>query len=135
MREFMAKSVCLLAGWFLCGCMPYHFVEEPGVLGKVVDTETYEPIEDVVVQLKYSPRGGKAPSTYAVKAKTSNDGSFHIQPKKKWGIYIVPMDFFPAPYTLAFAHEEYSTRSISFSHAIGDKPDTVDIGIVSLNKK
>ena len=130
MREFMVRSVCLLAGWFVCGCVPYHFVERPG---NVVDTETYEPIEDVMVQLEASEESVYAPSAVAVKTKTSNDGAFHIQPKKKWGIYIVPMDFLPAPYTLAFAHEEYSTRSISFSYVFGDKSETVDIGTVSLN--
>ncbi len=120
------------------GCMPYHFTQRPGVSGKVFDADTNSPIIDVKVQLgrdlpdeRYFSIEDK--SIYIT--KSSIDGNFYIAPKKKWGIYVVPMDIFPLPYKLTFTHENFNAHSIEFSYAAWDKPDTVDFGTIYLKQK
>ena len=37
----------------ISGCVPYNFTEQPGVVGKIIDAETDEPIDNVSVRLEY----------------------------------------------------------------------------------
>lgn len=129
----MRNSVLMIFVLFgFTGCIPYHFTEKPGVLGKVVDSETNQPINDVDVKCKlqkdYIENGG-------VVVKTSQDGTFYLPPQKKWGLYFFPMDCFPLQYNLIFSHNEYSQIQLEFQHSAIDKLDTLDFETVKLDPK
>ena len=117
------------------GCMPYHLTEQPGVSGQTVDSETNISLQNVTVRLEYASENIDTTDKIILTTKTSEEGTFHIAPKRKWGIYIVPTDFFPIPYSLVFIKENYITQTITFAHSMGEKQDTVDIGTVQLERK
>ena len=73
----------------LTGCFPVQYTDIQGASGTVVDQKTYKPISGAHVVLtpsKLSDPKGKS------EVVTNDKGEFLIKPKKKWGIYIIPMD-------------------------------------------
>jgi hypothetical protein len=73
------------------GCFPMHFVARPGISGTVVDEATSVPIANASVTLEMQAVQGRMPASTTT--TTDATGAFLIAPKRRWGIYVVPMDF------------------------------------------
>jgi hypothetical protein len=90
--EFMKVNACLVvvAAIMLNGCFPMHYTKFPGASGRVIDAETSAPIGNASIKLELnSPAKNDGPKT----TLTDSNGAFSVEPVKRWGIYIVPMDF------------------------------------------
>ena len=117
--------------FWMTGCIPYHFTEVPGARGTVIDSETNQPIQGVVVELQGPNHIFK---DVTITSETQELGMFIFVPKKKWGIYIFPSDVFPIPYRALFSHEQYKDYQVEFSHRPMDKIDTVNLGTIKLDQ-
>ena len=93
----------------LTGCFPMHFVTRPGISGTVVDDATSRPVVDATVTLRMQAvRGGIATSTSTT---TDAKGTFSVAPERRWGIYVVPMDFIGLFGTAEFRATGYAETS------------------------
>jgi hypothetical protein len=144
---------------FSVSCWPMRFVTSPGAKGVVVDSRSHRPIKNIEVFVSragFEPRRVKNPKTGRVepvfadydtfvppslnkaiegmrspKVVTATNGQFFIPPETVWGIYIVPMDLFPATGSLLLrrgGQAEISRQLISNSSVI-------DVGEVPWNEK
>ena len=126
----LRTPISLLTLWaaLVCsGCVAYHFTMRPGASGTVLDARTGLPVAGASVSL--APERGDDP---AGTATTAADGSFTLPPRRQWGVYIVPGDVFPSPFTLSVQHDGYQPATVRFFHrAMGD--DTVmNFGVLRL---
>jgi hypothetical protein len=112
----------------LCGCIPYHYTLQPGVTGVVIDDRNSAPVPNAVVAVTSRDSSRQ---TGKLLLATDADGKFHVVPKRRWGIYIVPMDIF-GPWTEAsISAPGYETRVFKLSaSAMG--PKAVALGEVRL---
>src|SRR5262249_15633156 len=94
----------LVAGAFLCGCIPYRFTGRPGVTGVVLDSNTRAPVAGATVTVA-------SRETYADEmrgnAVTAADGSFSIPPYWRWGLYLPCSDTFDYPASLSVQRAGY----------------------------
>jgi hypothetical protein len=101
---------------FCSGCFPYYFTTRPAATGVIVDANTRAPIagaEVVVTRERVEGRVGKASS--------QSDGTFHTPSAHMLGVYIIPGDVFPFPFTLTIRHDGYQDYVQRISHrAMGD---------------
>ncbi len=86
-----------------------HFVTRPGIEGTVVDDATSQPVADAIVTLRMEAHHGG--NTTSTSATTDAKGAFSIPPKRRWGIYIVPMDFMGLSGTAEFRADGYDETS------------------------
>jgi hypothetical protein len=114
----------------LCsGCIPYHFNTRPGASGLVVDALNGVPIEGARVSV--TPMRSDEPVGVAT---TSVDGSFLVQPRHQWGVYIVPGDIFPFPFRLSIDHDGYQRTTIQFNHRAMGQGTATNFGVLRLGK-
>lgn len=121
----LLKSLLLILCCTLsASCWPMRFVTSPGAKGVVVDGRSHRPMPNVEVfvsRIGFRPCEVKNPATgrlepvyggydtfvppsvnsaldgaRAPTTVTDVNGQFIISPETIWGIYIVPMDIFPA---------------------------------------
>jgi hypothetical protein len=100
-------SLCVV----VTGCFPYHYTTRMGFSGTVVDADTFAPLAGARITLL----GSTNETTVAFSAP---DGSFVVPPKKKWGIWIIPQDYFGWKWiggTACIQHVDYETNCIKFS--------------------
>ena len=67
-------------------------------------------------------------------ATTSVDGSFLVQPRHQWGVYIVPGDIFPFPFRLSVDHDGYQRTTIQFNHRAMGQGTATNFGALRLEK-
>ena len=126
----MTKFVSFISLFALClaasGCFPYHYTTRPGLSGAVVGGESHAPLAGAEISF-----GGTNTTALAFSAA---DGSFHILPKRQWGIWIIPQDVFALPWSVRIYHAGYETNCTRFgfrSSATGERA-TVQLGVISL---
>ena len=120
---FATISMMLLCS----GCIPYHFTTRPGASGVVLDARTGVPIVGAAVSV--APVRGDDP---AGTATTETDGSFRVPPRRQWGVYLVPGDVFPFPFTLSVQHEGYQQTVVQFAHRAMGEGTTTNFGEVRI---
>jgi hypothetical protein len=109
------------------GCIPYHFTVRPGASGTVVDARTGLPVAGAAVSVA-SVRGHDP----AGNATTTPDGSFRIPPRRQWGVYIVPGDIFPFPFTLSVQQGGYQQAIVQFAHRAMGEGATTNFGVLRI---
>ena len=129
---------------FCTGCFPYRYTVRPGVKGLVVDGQTKLPVVNATVTLASIVGTGNWTNdvviwqTNTVAVTNGNQcGTFCIPPKRKWGIYIVPMDVFLSSYEVTIQKTDYTTLKISFLHdpMAAGKNATTNLGNIELNRE
>jgi len=91
MKNKMKKTIlfiCLSIIFASLGCLPYRFVTRPGASGQVVDLKTNNPVAGAKASLVTTFDSVRT----EVATMTSNEGYFHLNSERKWGLFIVPMD-------------------------------------------
>ncbi len=121
-RFFPLFSLCAATS----GCFPYHYTIRPGLSGTVVAPESNTPLAGAAISF-----GGT--NTTAV-AFSTEDGSFLVPPKRRWGIWIIPQDVFAMSWSVRVYHPGYETNFTQFRFAASatGKDATVHLGVVSL---
>jgi hypothetical protein len=108
---------------FCAGCFPFHYCEQPGIRGTVVDQQSGLPLTNALVDLAVIY--GFRDETNSVDVWKTNSiartnvnfsGSFEIPPVRKWGIYIIPMDVFPRDYKIRASAVDHVEKDIYFMH-------------------
>ena len=123
--NLLTLSVALVCS----GCIPYQFTTRPGASGLVVDALNGIPIEGARVSV--TPMRSDEPVGVAT---TSVDGSFLVQPRHQWGVYIVPGDIFPFPFRLSVDHDGYQRTTIQFNHRAMGQGTATNFGVLRLGK-
>ena len=75
-RTFLASGVMTLC---LTGCVPYRYIANPYVSGRVVDAHTHRPL--IAAKARFA-----SPQAVASSVLTMADGSFALQAEKRWGV-------------------------------------------------
>jgi hypothetical protein len=83
----IAASLFLLAG-----CMPFRFVDTPGITGTVVGENSEQPIADATVELDLKHSGYSA-EPIQLGATTDASGMFEIAPHRKWGVMLAAGEY------------------------------------------
>lgn len=103
----------------------------------ICDARTGIPVPGAAVSVVPSrepdapPRDNEPPG----KRSALSDGSFRIPPRRQWGVYLVPGDIFPLPFTLTVQREGYRRAVIEFLHrAMGDGA-TTNFGSIRLERE
>jgi len=136
MRRLRASIPVIALTLVITGCFPMRFTVRPGVSGVVYDNQTgallvgaevffskapytfyhftNQTVEGVTAEATTPPPPPQPPSLDAAIRNASPPvvftdvtGWFAIPPAKKWGLYIVPMDYFPPRPTLVIRAEGY----------------------------
>jgi hypothetical protein len=126
--DVRAMSVIIVA-FGLSGCIPCRFVDVPGFQGTVVSARDGQPIAAARVSI-YMGRGNHQERGEGSVA-TSKDGTFAIEAKKYWGIYVIPMDFIGYLGTIEIGSPGFNTVRIPFRSSPVGKPD-LGVGTVRL---
>lgn len=129
----------------LCsGCIayPHNFTERPGISGVVVDEKTKAALVDVRVDLgqviyHYDEVVGKSytETNKIISTSTLNDGSFKINPLKKWGLLIIPADYFGHTYCVSAEKSDYQrvASKFFFLQISNGKYSTTNLGVIKLS--
>jgi len=124
-------TTVILTSALVCACFPYHYTERPGVNGLVLDSDSGAPIPNTSIEIE-SRKIDKSTQQTQVTAKT--DGSFNLQAKQFWGVYIIPMDVFGPWSDAIIAAPGYETVTIKLAaSAIG--PSRFSLGTIKLKKQ
>jgi hypothetical protein len=136
MRLFATPVSVLAVAFTVTGCFPMRFTVRPGANGTVVDSQTHAPVAGAEVFFSRSsytfyhfppqpPEIGPAVSNATPPfVFTDASGRFTIPPRKKWGVYIVPMDVFVAPATLVVRRDGYAPELL-----LVNSRSTVDLNV------
>jgi hypothetical protein len=136
------KHLLILSAIFCSGCIPYHYTLQPGATGTVVDSKSGCPLPDAQVILS-SIHGTWDPTnnidvffTNQVASTTStNNGTFHIPPKREWSVLIfIPIDFPWKRYELRVENTNYQTLKFRFTSFPLDtgKQASTNFGVIKL---
>ena len=154
MRKFI-HFLPVFAAVMVTGCFPMRIATSPGAHGTIVDAQTSRPIQGAEIfrsTARYSfhvftnqtlegvteeAKTAPPPQPPLINAAISNvyppviftdaNGRFAIPPTKKWILYIVPMDIFPAYSTLVIRADGYQSE---LRHVVTHS--SADVGIVPL---
>ena len=100
------------------GCMmPVRYTACPGASGMITDAESHDPVANAIVTIE-SYQSGEYQVT---KGSTTMDGVFTIQPIRKWGIHVVPGDYFAGECWVAVEHPGYQKVMKRAAHYAGDR--------------
>ena len=127
--QFWRAIAALCVASVLAGCVPYRFVDVPGFRGTVVSARDGQAVAGARVSILMS-RGG-APNKEIGGAVASSDGTFVLEAKRYWGIYVIPMDFIGYFGSVEIAANGFKTTRIPFKSA-PDAPASNDIGTIRL---
>jgi hypothetical protein len=129
MRTHVSLSL-IFSAVGVCGCIPYHYTLQPGVTGVVIDDGNSAPVPNAVIAVTSRDLSRH---TGNLLLATDAEGRFHVAPKQRWGIYVVPMDTF-GPWTEAsISAPGYETKVFKLSaDAMG--PKAVALGEVRLGR-
>ena len=112
----------------LGGCFPIQYTVIQGASGTVIDQKTMKPITGAHVILTPSKLGDPEGKSEVV---TNDNGVFLIEPKKEWGIYIIPMD--PYYFNVTVTIEAKGYKPITKQHrAYSTGPAQMKFGEVRL---
>jgi hypothetical protein len=124
------SPLLLSIAFCLTGCFPYHYTLRPGVSGVVIDDRNATPIPGAIVVVSSHGPSQKAED---LTLTTGPDGTFYLAPRRRWGVYIMPMDAF-GPWTEAtISAPGFETRSFRLS-ASDMGPKEVSLGNVRLEQ-
>jgi hypothetical protein len=123
--------VLLAALLGLGGCipMPYRFTLRPEVSGVILDAASSAPISNATVTCT-TPTLSRGGTTDQV-ANSDASGRFDIPAMKRWGVYIMPMDYFFRPSRVVVAAPDHESRSLQVA---ADQPQgkPADLGDIRL---
>jgi len=111
----------------LSGCViPYRFTPKQGATGIVLDEESGKPI----------PEANIVVTTHEgiMSTASGSDGHFEIASERQWGIYMIPMDPMPWPWSIrisAKGFQEFYKEETTNIMAHGSR----EIGEIKLKKE
>jgi hypothetical protein len=111
--------ICM-TGFACAACVPFRFIDRPGVSGRVYDASTGHPVasmevvlrtEEVVLNAVLHTDGNRTSGT------TSIDGRYQIRPLTRWGTIPVPGDptFGKFYCKITFEKQGYRTTTKKFA--------------------
>jgi hypothetical protein len=88
----MRLGLTLLLSTLLAACFPYRYTDRPGIVGQVISVVDGRPITGASVSVTFShPVDKHGP----IETSTAADGTFAVEAKTKWGLFIVPQESGP----------------------------------------
>jgi len=117
----------------VAGCVPYHFVEEPGAVGTVTDATSARPVAGAVVVLAAGPPSIKAPPMATMTSDT--EGHFATPTKRAWAVLVLlgPIDFVRYTATISVSAPGYG-QVIREARSTPLGPSVVDFGEIKLTR-
>lgn len=129
MHPMRHLAIAALAVVLLTGCFPIHYTRVPGVVGKVIDSRTQQPVVDASVTLKVSTTLKEGERQ--ISGMTDATGRFSFAAEQWWGIYVVPMDPLGLPGAITAVAHGYQSATRSF-HSGTMGPAVTNLGDIPL---
>jgi hypothetical protein len=130
MKLILKPTILLLITVGLSGCViPYKYSTQQGAAGFVSDESNGTPIQGAVVVVSQGRQNFSTTET-----ETQSDGTFSLPGTTKWGIYMVPMDPIPIPWSLKVSAEGYLDYSVDESTSILQK-SIRNLGEIKMKKE
>jgi hypothetical protein len=115
--KLKAQAVSVLFVAAVCsGCIPYHGIMRPGVVGSVVDARTGRPVSAarVTVDTAHDPLLRTRSSFVKASVESDSNGEFLIPPQRKWILWLTWAPIEPSNFQLDVQHEGYQSFDCKF---------------------
>ena len=130
MKLILKPTTFLLIAIGLSGCViPFKYSTQQGAAGFVRDESNGAAIQGAVVVISQGRR-----NISIAKTETQSDGTFRLPGTTKWGVYMVPMDPIPIPWSLKVSAEGYLDYNLDESTSILQK-SIRNIGEIKMKKE
>jgi hypothetical protein len=130
MRIYALNFSLLITVVFCVGCIPYRFTMKTGAVGRVLDAQSGVPVSAAQVSTEAN---WSSSQHWRLTASTAQDGTFRIEPQRKWGIFILPGMGDPHMWHTMVTVSAPGYQDFTNSYRTGTPgPDVISMGDVKL---
>jgi hypothetical protein len=123
--------VIAVSSFLLAGCIPFRFVDTPGITGTVVGVDHEQPIAGATVQLDLKHSGYSA-EPIQMGATTDASGMFEIAPHRIWSVMLAGGEYaLPRLDKVRVSAPGFSVATIDLRWSVVGKSIT-SLGVVRL---